>query len=62
MRTKMIAVAAFAGALMASSSAFAEGGTGMQHCKRPLITRVASVALAKQPTLVQSVPAPRKPL
>ena len=59
MRTKTVAVAAIAGVLLASS-AFAEGTN--QHCKRPLIMRVASVALAKQPTLVQSVPAPRKPL
>ena len=58
MRNKLIAFAAVAGVL-AASGASAEG---LHHCKRPLITRVASVVLAKQPTLVQAVPAPRKPL
>jgi hypothetical protein len=58
MRTKLIAFAAVASVLMASS-ALAEGGAGnMQHCKRPLIT----LGFAKQPTLVQSVPMPKKPL
>jgi len=42
-----------------SGSASADG---LMHCKRPMIAKVASFALAKQPTLVQSVPAPRKPL
>jgi len=46
MRTKLIALAA----------------EGLIHCKRPLLTRIASLTLAKQPTLVQSAPAPRKPL
>ena len=59
MRTKLMVFAVAAGVLLAGSAS-AEGN--MQHCKRPLITRVASVTLAKQPTLVQSVPAPRKPL
>ena len=58
MRTKLIAVAAVAGVLLASSAS----ADGLCHLKRPLITRVASLTLAKQPTLVQSVPAPRKPL
>ena len=58
MRTKLIAFAAVAGVLLASSAS----AEGLHHCKRPLITRVASLTLAKQPTLVQSVPAPRKPL
>jgi hypothetical protein len=58
MRNKLIAFAAVAGVL-AASGASAEG---LHHCKRPLITRVANVVLAKQPTLVQAVPAPRKPL
>ena len=58
MRNKLIAFAAVAGVL-AASSASAEG---LHHCKKPLISRVASVVLAKQPTLVQAVPAPRKPL
>ncbi len=59
MRTKLMVFAAAAGVLLAGSAS-AEGG--YQHCKKPLITRVASIALSKQPTLVQSVPAPRKPL
>ena len=61
MRTKLIAFASVAGVLLASNVS----ADGLLHCKRPLITRLASVAsvtLAKQPTLVQSVPAPRKPL
>jgi hypothetical protein len=58
MRTKLMAVAAVAGVLLANGAS----AEGLQHFKRPLITRVASVTLAKQPTLVQAVPAPRKPL
>jgi hypothetical protein len=58
MRTKLMAFAAVAGVLMAGSVS----AEGLVHCKRPLVTRVATVALAKQPTLVQTVPAPRKPL
>jgi hypothetical protein len=58
MRSKLIAFAAVAGVLAAGSVS----AEGLVHCKRPLVTRVASVALAKQPTLVQSAPAPRKPL
>jgi hypothetical protein len=58
MRTKLIAFAAVAGVFLASSAS----ADGLIHCKRPMIAKVASFALAKQPTLVQSVPAPRKPL
>jgi hypothetical protein len=58
MRTKLIAIAAVAGVFLAGSAS----AEGLIHCKRPLITRIASVTLAKQPTLVQSAPAPRKPL
>jgi hypothetical protein len=53
-----MAVAAVAGVLLANGAS----AEGLVHCKRPLVTRVAMVTLAKQPTLVQSVPAPRKPL
>ena len=56
MRTKLIAIAMVAGVFLAGS-AFAES---LHYVKRPLVT--ASISLAKQPTLVQSVPAPRKPL
>ena len=58
MRTKLIAIAAVAGVFLAGSAS----AEGLCHLKRPLVTRLASIALAKQPTLVQSVPAPRKPL
>lgn len=58
MRTKFIAIAAVAGVLLAGSAS----AEGLCHLKRPAIARIASVTLAKQPTLVQSVPAPRKPL
>lgn len=58
MRSKLIAFAVLTGVLVASSAS----ADGLVHCKRPLVTRVASLTLAKQPTLVQSVPAPRKPL
>jgi hypothetical protein len=58
MRTKLIAFAAFAGVFLAGSAS----ADGLVHCKRPMIAKVATLALAKQPTLVQSVPAPRKPL
>jgi hypothetical protein len=54
----LIAIAAVAGVFLAGSAS----AEGLIHCKRPLITRIASVTLAKQPTLVQSAPAPRKPL
>ena len=59
MRTKLIAIAMVAGVFLANSAS-AEGVLGKN--KRPLITRIASVTLAKQPTLVQTAPAPRKPL
>ena len=59
MRTKLIALAAVAGVFL-TGPASAEG---IRNSKVPLITRVASVvALAKQPTLVQAAPMPRKPL
>jgi hypothetical protein len=58
MRTKLIVVAAVAGVLMAGSASAEQ----LCHLKRPAVARIASVTLAKQPTLVQSVPAPRKPL
>ena len=58
MRTKLIAVAAVAGVLLAGNVS----AEGLVHCKKPLVTRAAGVTLAKQPTLVASVPAPRKPL
>ena len=58
MRTKLMAFAAVAGVLLAGNVS----AEGLLHCKRPLVTRAASVTLAKQPTLVASVPAPRKPL
>jgi hypothetical protein len=58
MRTKLIAIAMIAGVFLANSAS----AEGVIKCKRPLVTRVASVTLAKQPTLVQTVPAPRKPL
>lgn len=58
MRTKLIVVAAVTGVLLAGSAS----AEGLCHLKRPAIARLASLAFAKQPTLVQSVPAPRKPL
>ena len=58
MRTKLVAFAVVASVLFAGSAS----AEGLVHCKRPLITRVAMLDLAKQPTLVQSAPAPRKPL
>ena len=58
MRTKLIAIAAVAGVFLAGNVS----AEGLVHCKRPLVARIATLALAKQPTLVQSVPAPRKPL
>ena len=57
MRTKLIAVAMFAGVFLANTAS----AEALCHLKRPGIMRVASVTLAKQPTLVQAVPAPRKP-
>lgn len=59
MRTKLIAIAMITGVFLANS---ASAEQGIQHCKKPLIARFVSVAFAKQPTLVQSQPAPRKPL
>ena len=56
MRTKLMAFAAVAGVLLASGAS----AEGLHHCKRPLITRVASVTLAKQPTLVQSRACPQE--
>ena len=58
MRTKLIAIAMVAGVFLANSASAEQ----LIHCKRPMVTRIASLTLAKQPTLVQSVPAPRKPL
>ena len=58
MRTKLIAIAMVAGVFLANSAS----AEGIKGCKRPLVTRIASLTLAKQPTLVQTVPAPRKPL
>ena len=58
MRTKLIAIAMVAGVFLANSAS----ADGVRGLKRPLITRIASVTLAKQPTLVQTTPAPRKPL
>jgi hypothetical protein len=58
MRTKLIAIAMVSGVFLAGSAA----AEGVRNDRRPLITRVASVAFVKQPTLVQTVPAPRKPL
>ena len=58
MRTKLIAIAMLSSVFLAGSVS-AECIKGL---KRPLITRIASVTLAKQPTLVQTTPAPRKPL
>ena len=56
MRTKLIAIAMVAGVFLAGSAS----ADGVRNNKRPLIT--ASINLAKQPTLVQTAPAPRKPL
>ena len=58
MRTKLIAIAAVAGVFLGGTAS----AEGLCHLKRPAVARIASVMLAKQPTLVQSVPAPRKPL
>ena len=58
MRTKLIAFAAVAGVFMVNGAS----AEGLQHCKKPLVTRATSITLEKQPTLVASVPAPRKPL
>ena len=58
MRTKLIAIAAVAGVFLAGSAS----AEGLCHVKKPAIARVALATLAKQPTLVQTVPAPRKPL
>ena len=58
MRTKLIALAAVAGVFLAGSAS----AEGLCHLKRPAVARVAQLMLAKQPTLVQGVPAPRKPL
>lgn len=58
MRTKLIAIAMVSGVFLAGSAS----ADGVRVNKRPLITLTASVALAKQPTLVQATHAPRKPL
>jgi hypothetical protein len=58
MRTKLIAFAVASGVLLANVAS----AEGLHHFKKPLVQRAATVTLAKQPTLVQSVPAPRKPL
>jgi hypothetical protein len=58
MRTKLIALAAVTGVFLAGSAS----ADGLCHLKRPAVARVALLMLAKQPTLVQGVPAPRKPL
>jgi hypothetical protein len=58
MRTKLIAITALAGVFLAGN-ALAEG---CSHFKKPAIARVALAVIAKQPTLVQTQPAPRKPL
>ena len=43
MRTKLIALAAVAGVFLAGSAS----AEGLIHCKRPLLTRIASLTLAK---------------
>jgi hypothetical protein len=58
MRTKLIAIAMISGVFLAGSAS----AEAIKGGKRPLITRLASVTLSKQPTLVQTLPAPRKPL
>jgi hypothetical protein len=58
MRTKLIAFAAVAGVFLTGSAS----ADGLCHLKRPAVARIAQLVLAKQPTLVQGVPAPRKPL
>ena len=57
MRTKLIAIAMVSGVFLASSAS----AEGVRSVRVPLIS-IASVALAKQPTLVQTAPMPRKPL
>jgi beta-lactamase class A len=56
MRTKLIAIAMITGVFLANSAS----ADGVIRNKRPLIT--ASITVTKQPTLVQTAPAPRKPL
>jgi hypothetical protein len=58
MRTKLIAIAMVAGVFLVNSAS----ADGVIRNKRPLITSTASITFAKQPTLVQTAPAPRKPL
>jgi hypothetical protein len=58
MRTKLIAIAMISGVVLAGSAS----AEGIRNSKVPLVTRIASVTLAKQPTLVQTAPMPRKPL
>ena len=57
MRTKLIAVAMVSGVFLAGSAS----AEGVRSVRVPLIS-IASVTLAKQPTLVQTAPMPRKPL
>ena len=58
MRTKLIAIAMVSSVFLAGSAS----AEGVRNVRVPLITRIASVTLAKQPTLVQTAPMPRKPL
>jgi hypothetical protein len=57
MRTKLIAIAMVSGVFLAGSVS----AEGIRQVRVPLVT-IASVTLAKQPTLVQTAPMPRKPL
>ena len=57
MRTKLIAIAMVSGVFLASSVS----AEGIRQVRVPLIS-IASVSLAKQPTLVQTVAMPKKPL
>jgi hypothetical protein len=58
MRTKLIAFAAVAGVFLAGSAP----AESLHYIRKPLVTKAAGIILSKQPTLVQSVPMPRKPL
>jgi hypothetical protein len=57
MRSKLIAIAMVSGVFLAGSAS----AEGVRQVRVPLIS-IASVTLAKQPTLVQTAPMPRKPL
>ena len=57
MRTKLMGLYGSCGSFDGERSI---GRGSAAHCKRPLIQRVASVTLAKQPTLVQSSACPQK--